>query len=89
MGAAAPKPLDPGFDGLFPCEAEVARRLSQRPADWAAKAKILEREGLPRVDPIMNGRYWPAVESFWKRRYGISTVDPSQPDGEVNYDALR
>jgi hypothetical protein len=76
-------------EGLFPSEAEIARRLSQAPADWAAKVIILERDGLPRVDPLMGGRYWPAVQAYWNRRYGISKVEASQPDGEENLDALR
>jgi hypothetical protein len=75
--------------GLFPSEAEIARRLSQESKDWAAKAAMLEREGLPRIDPIMGGRFWPAVTAFWHRRYGLSTVQASQPDGEENLDALR
>jgi hypothetical protein len=74
--------------GLFPCEAEIARRLSQVPAEWSAKAAVLERDGLPRVDPLMGGRYWPAVLAWWNRRYGISTIEVSQPDGEENLDAL-
>ncbi len=75
--------------GLFPCETEIARRLSQDPADWRAKAAVLERDGLPPIDPIMGGRYWPAVEAFWNRRYGLSSIEPSKPDGEENLDALR
>ena len=75
--------------GLFPSEAEIARRLSQDPRAWAAKSHLLEREGLPRVDPIMGDRFWPAVEAFWNHRYGLSTVQASQPDGEENLDALR
>jgi hypothetical protein len=75
--------------GLFPCEAEIARRLSQAPQEWAAKATVLERHGLPRVDPLMGGRYWPAVEAFWNRRYGLSNVEASQPDGEEDLNALR
>ncbi len=74
--------------GLFPCEAEIARRLSQTPFEWAAKATILERDGLPRVDPVMGGRYWPAVHAFWNRRYCLSSIEPSQPDGEENLNAL-
>jgi hypothetical protein len=74
--------------GLFPCEAEIARRLSQTPFEWAAKATILERDGLPRVDPLMGGRYWPAVQAFWNRRYCLSSIEPSQPDGEENLNAL-
>lgn len=79
----------PTEDGLFPREAEVARRLSQAPGEWAAKAIVLERHGLPRVDPLMGGRYWPAVLAWWNRRYGLSTVNAAQPDGEENLDALR
>lgn len=75
--------------GLFPCEAEIARRLSQAPSDWLAKAPILERDGLPRVDPVMGGRFWPAVKAFWNKRYGLSADQVSQPDGEENLDALR
>lgn len=86
MGHRAPSPRD---IGLFPSEAEIARRLSQDPAGWRAKAIVLERDGLPRVDPIMGGRYWPAVLAFWNRRYGLSTIDVSQPDGGENLDALR
>jgi len=74
--------------GLFPKEAEIARRLSQAPTEWPAKAVVLERDGLPRVDPLMGGRYWPAVIAWWNRRYGLSTIEASQPDGEENLDAL-
>jgi hypothetical protein len=74
--------------GLFPCETEIARRLSQNLSDWKAKATVLERDGLPRVDPIMGGRYWPAVIAWWNRRYGLSNVEVSQPDGEENLNAL-
>jgi hypothetical protein len=74
--------------GLFPSEAEIARRLSQTLQEWNAKAKILERAGLPRVDPVMGGRFWPAVRAFWFRRYGLNNVEVSQPDGDENLDAL-
>lgn len=74
--------------GLFPSEAEVARRLSQDPRGWREKSTVLERDGLPRIDPLMGGRYWPAVEAYWNRRYGLSTLLASQPDGGENLDAL-
>ncbi len=74
--------------GLFPSEAEIARRLSQTPAEWEAKAAVLERNGLPRIDPLMGGRFWPAVEAFWRRRYGLTTVEVSQVDGTENLDAI-
>jgi hypothetical protein len=75
--------------GLFPDEAEVARRLGQELSDWKAKAIVLERHGLPPIDPLMGGRYWPAVCAFFNRRYGICNVGPTPVDGEENLDALR
>lgn len=75
--------------GLFPSEAEIARRLSQTPQTWHAKAQVLERDGMPKVDPVMGGRYWPAVEAYFNRRYGIATSGPSALDGMENLDALR
>jgi hypothetical protein len=41
---------------LYPDEAEVARRvLGARSREWASKAVVLEREGMPKVDPLMGG----------------------------------
>jgi hypothetical protein len=75
--------------GLFPNEAEVARRLSQNPASWAGKALILEREGFPRIHPLMGGRYWPACIAWWNRHYGLANIEAFQPDGGENLDALK
>lgn len=75
-------------DGLFPSEAEIARRLSQNPKDWPAKAVILERSGFPKIDALMGGRYWPAVVAYWNRRCGVVTLDVHQLDGKENLDAL-
>ena len=49
---------------------------------------MLEREGLPRVDPLMGGRYWPAVRAFWDRRYGLRDAEVLQPDGEEDLTGL-
>ncbi|MGA4551914.1 hypothetical protein [Methylorubrum aminovorans] len=53
-----------------------------------AKAIVLERSGLPRIDPLMGARYWPAVLGYWNRRYGLSHVEVSCLDGQENLDAL-
>lgn len=75
--------------GLFPSEAEIARRLSQEPVEWRAKATVLERDGLPRIDPVMGGRFWPAVVAYFHRRFGMGSLPaPSIPDGVENFDAL-
>ena len=73
--------------GLFPCEAEIARRLSQSDRRWRIIARQLEREGLPKIDPIMSGRFWPAVDSFFRARAGLGQTVPSEPDGEERWDA--
>lgn len=76
-------------EGLFPCEAEIARRLSQTPTDWKARAVLLERQGMPRIDPVMGGRYWPAVQAWFDKRHGIASFGPSAMDGTENFDALK
>lgn len=86
--ATTPATIKVKSQGLFPCEAEIARRLSQTLPEWSAKAIALERHGLPRIDPLMGGRYWPAVEAFWRRRYALASIEPSQPDGGENLDEL-
>lgn len=65
--------------GLFVCESEIAQRLSQSAPRWRALAPKLEREGLPKIDPLMGGRYWPAVVAFFNRRYGLDKGDTDSP----------
>ena len=75
--------------GLFPCDSEIARRLSIGEDKFRTIAKALERNGFPPRDALIGRRYWPAVVAFWNRRYGIASVaSPSLPDGEENLDAL-
>jgi hypothetical protein len=57
-----------GHDGVDALIAGVQQRFSQEPKAWAGKAIVLERDGLPRVDPVMGGRYWPAVFAWWNTR---------------------
>lgn len=89
-----PKPMRTGrpkYNGepLFMSEDQIAQWLGQSLRDWKTRAMVLERHGLPRIDPLMGGRYRPAVKAFFDRQYGISNVEVVQPDGEENLDALR
>ncbi|MEZ5785670.1 MAG: hypothetical protein R3D62_04105 [Xanthobacteraceae bacterium] len=63
---------------LYPSEEEVARLImGDRAREWPAKAIILEREGMPKVDAFMGGRYLPAVLQFFEARHGLDvTVSP-------------
>jgi hypothetical protein len=59
---------------LYPSEAVVARLvLGDRATEWPAKAVLLERDGLPKIDPLMGGRFWPAVKTWFLRRHGVET----------------
>jgi hypothetical protein len=72
--------------GLYPCEAEIARRLSQSEKHWRHIAPLLERQGLPKIDPVMKRRFWPAVEAFFRNRHGLGNIVASEPDGEERWD---
>ncbi|MGY3130881.1 hypothetical protein ACVWZM_001563 [Bradyrhizobium sp. USDA 4501] len=78
---------------LFPDEKMIAAAVmgSARAKDWPAKARYLEdKHGLPAIDPLMGGRYWPAVVDFFNTRHGLTSktapvsssirVVPPKPD---------
>ena len=73
---------------LYPSEAEISRELlgPGKVDEWRGMAPILERKGLPPVDPLFGRRYWPAVKAYLDHRHGLATVAvPSAPDGEENW----
>jgi hypothetical protein len=90
---------------LYPDETKVGRLiLGERAREWPAKAALLEREGLPRVDPLMGGRFWPAVKRWFFNRHGLDVessgsvklaahkrirIVPFAPDGEVDFDGEK
>jgi hypothetical protein len=69
---------------LFPDEKRIARALlgAGRESEWRATAQVLERHGLPLIDPLMGGRFWPAVVAFFYRRAGL---DSNGPGPEFTY----
>lgn len=52
-----------------------------RAEEWPSLVPIYEREGFPAVDPVMGGRYVPAIRAFFDRKYGLTSVAPKAPDG--------
>jgi hypothetical protein len=53
----------------------------RRGAEWRNIVPIYERRGFPKVDPVMGGRYVPAVRAFFDQEYGIGGAKLSAPDG--------
>lgn len=63
---------------LYPSEAEIAVMVMgpKRAKEWPSKARFLtDKEGLPPIDPFMGGRYWPAVEEYFRIRNGQHSAD--------------
>lgn len=77
---------------LFLDEVDIARLVlgPGRVSEWKVIAQSLEFQGLPRVDPVFGGRYWPAVKAWFDRRAGIGTMTvPAAPDGKEDWDAIK
>ncbi|MET4200073.1 hypothetical protein [Bradyrhizobium sp. LA6.12] len=58
---------------LYPNEAQIARAvLGDRAKDWKRIAKVLEdKEGLPKINELMGGRFWPALVALFYRWQGV------------------
>ena len=62
----------PAPSSLYPNGQELAKCvLGKNAKQWASIAPTLEREGLPRIDPLTGGRFWPAVLAFLDQRHGV------------------
>lgn len=84
------KPSRPEPSCLYPDEKELARVvLGTRAPSWPGVASVWEKVGLPRIDPLTGGRYWPAVQRFLDARYDLAPkLTVGGPDGveNPNYD---
>jgi hypothetical protein len=59
---------------LYPDEAMIAAAVlgPKRAKDWPRIASYLEdKQGLPRLDELMGGRFWPAVVAYFRIRHGM------------------
>jgi hypothetical protein len=53
----------------------------ERKGEFLKLATLLERNGMPKIDPLWGGRYVPAVKAFLDADNGLSTLAPTKPDG--------
>lgn len=81
---------------LFPDEKEIARLVlgSSRVRSWPSLAIVLERRGLPRIDPQFGGRYWPKVRAFLDRMQHVEDaslvrVEHEAPSGGKRTGGVR
>ena len=68
---------------LFASEYDLAVALlgAARSGAWRDIAPLYERRGLPKIDPLMEGRYVPAVKAFFDSEYRLAPQAPASPPG--------
>lgn len=74
---------------LFASEEAIATALlgTGNAVKWRNLAPLLERQGLPRIDPELGGRYIPAVKAFFDNKYGLISSPPlATQDGTERFD---
>jgi hypothetical protein len=71
--------------GLYLCEAEIALRLGISDERWRKVRSQLERQGLPKIDPLFNGRCWGAVEAWCIERYRSAGAVVARADGQEKW----
>jgi len=67
---------------LYPDEAMIAVAVlgSKRAKQWSSIARFLEdKHGLPRIDELMGGRYWPAVLAYFQQRNNMDLIEGIRP----------
>ena len=67
---------------LYPDEDTIARQVvgPKRAREWPDKARYLEdKEGFPRIDVLMGGRFWPAVVEYFRARHGLMLPGGADP----------
>jgi hypothetical protein len=58
---------------LYATEEQIAEEILGPGAlrEWKRAALELEALGMPKVDPVLGRRYFPAVKAFFDRRHGL------------------
>lgn len=59
---------------------EVVLGFEKR-GEFVKLAVLLERQGMPKISPLLGGRYVPAVKQFFDTYNGLSQSVPMRPDG--------
>ena len=73
------------MEPLFVNDTEIMQRLGIAEGEWHRIRVYFEGEGLPKKDPIVKKRFWPAVEKWLFTRYGVSDNILLPRDGKENW----
>lgn len=71
---------------LYPTEQQIAAAVlgPGHFDEWKAMAIVLERHGLPKIDPATGCRYYPAVKQFFDRRNQVGAGNsPTNNEGKT------
>jgi hypothetical protein len=65
---------------LYLPETEVAKLVlgKARASEWPSIAKLLEKSGLPPINPVFGMRYWPGVVKWFERYEKVETLTPGR-----------
>ena len=68
---------------LFASDREIGAALLgfERACEWKALAPLYEPKGFPKIDPIIGGRYVPAIKAFFDKQYELGSIIPTASDG--------
>jgi len=70
---------------LYAPECDLAKAVcGSNSKQWPSLVPVLEREGLPKIDPLMGGRYVPAVKAWFDALNGLGTK-PEAVDGREDF----
>jgi hypothetical protein len=58
---------------------------ADRVQEFRQMLPLLETYGFPKIDPLMCGRYVPAVQAHFDQRYGLDGPLPLVPDGVEDF----
>lgn len=70
---------------LFAPDEDIALAVCGKNAgQWPSIAPLLERDGLPKIDPLIGGRYVPAVKAWFDAKNGLGK-SPEAVDGQEEW----
>ena len=75
---------------LYATDEEIGEAVlgRDRRQEFAGLAQMLERDGMPKICPLMGGRYVPSVKRFLDFQNGLTAAVPFAPNGvEGNFHA--